>query len=322
MAKVVDPTRHYLWFGTREHMQQIPMPRYDADISGVGWNSQIQYLDGRSFVRRSTTSHREYQFSWNLANRQTLQPVFDYAAGLYGPAPYYFIDPFSFDTNALPEWWAAPGMALDDAPILVGEDRPQKITNSDFSYGYPSRGAAYTVAPSMDRQRLWIPIPPGMTLWVGAHGPATSGAYVEVKPFTTPITANPGVALSNIPVSSAVRCNTHFRSEDGYIGVEISLQGTGTLQLFGLIAQVLKTLVDPNIGGSGTGYGSIPYGEGPYGGTPYVPFDPNLHPYPGAFMGGMGHSGCEFKEHPTRQGYSSALDLIGSAATLIEIGGD
>lgn len=319
---ILNPTQKQLWFGTREHMRWIPMPRYDTDISGMGWNTQAQYLDGRSFVRRSTTSHREYQFSWNLASRAELQPIFDYAAELYGPGPYYFIDPFAADTNVLPEWWAAPGMARQDAPILVGESRPQSIANSDFSYEYPSRGAAYTVDTGLNRQTLFVPIPPGMTFWIGAHGPESFGAYVSVKPFTGS-TAGSSVNLTNIPVSSPIRCNQHFSSADGYTGVEISLQGTGTLQLFGIIGQILKNLVLPAPPTGGYEYGELPYGDGLYGGTTApAPFDPDLHPLPGAFIGGNGHSGVEFATHPSRQGYSSALDKIGSAATLIEIGGD
>lgn len=313
---ILNPTQKQLWFGTRERMRWVPMPRYDSEISGVGWNTQIQYLDGRTFVRRSTSSHREYQFSWNLASRSALQPIFDFAAEVYGSAPYFFADPFSLDTNVLPEWWAAPGMARMDAPVLIGEARPQTITNTDYSQEYPTYGAAYTVAPGIERQTLWIPIPPGMTLWVGAHGPANSTAYVSVKPFMTPTSGGLPVNLANISVSSPVRCNTHFASGDGWIGVELSIQGTGTLQLFGIIAQLLRSF--------GSSVGGYAYGEGPYGGIPYggSSENPDIHPRPGVFVGGQGNSGCEFRQHPTRQGYSSALDLIGAAATLVEIGGD
>lgn len=279
---------HRLWFGTREYMQYIPCPQINGDHSGVGWSTSAQYLNGGAFERNSATSHREFEMSWSLAKRVDLQPLYDYAAGIYGSGPLYFIDPFAADLNVLPEWWASPGMATLDAPVLVGEDRPLAVNNPNQSLGYPTRGVTYAVDPAKPRQTLWLPIPPGKTLWVGAHGAANSGAAVRVTPFTGPGTSGTPVDLVNEPVTSNARVTDSFSSASGYVGAEVSFSGTGNLNLVGLIAQVLDNGFAPQVGG---------------------------------FIGGMGASGCTFRGKPTKLAYSSAMDFIGSSATLVETEG-
>ena len=452
-----------LWFGTREYMQYIPCPQINGDHSGVGWSTSAQYLNGGAFERNSATSHREFEMSWSLAKRVDLQPLYDYAAGIYGSGPLYFIDPFAADLNVLPEWWAAPGMAALDAPVLVGEERPAPVNNPNQSLGYPTRGVTYAVrtSPPVVRtnlvtnpaarvntsgwtttggalsrvtgssvlglgahlkltasgsgqlasisfnstvgatyrlsvyvknpsvvarldfrnasnavrgssanvtradwtrvdvsatadsatsslvlrsegageiefvaalvelgstlggyfdgdttdtdffsyswtgtanaststktpvaaetpQKLWLPIPPGKTLWIGAHGAPNDGAYVRVTPFTGPGTSGTPVDLVNEPVTSNTRVTDSFSSASGYVGVEVSLEGYGSLNLVGVIAQIL---------------------------------DNGIAPQPGGFIGGMGHSGCTFRGKPTKLAYSSAMDFIGSSATLVETEG-
>lgn len=280
---------NYFWFGTRDYMQWLPCPAIDGSHSGVGYSDTVQYLNGGAFVRSSTTSHMEYSLSWNLTPRETLQPLYDYKNGIYGPGPIYFIDPFAADLNLLPSWWAAPGMALSDAPVLFGESRPSLVMNSDLSRKYPSRGANYLVSPGSVSQTIYIPIPPGKTLWLGAHGLPNEGSYVVATPFSGSL-ANAPVALNNMSTGTTVRCDTYLRSADGYTGVELSIAGSGSLTLFGLIAQLSNN--------SSTTFAN-----------------------PGNFIGGMGHSGCSFQGKPTKQAYSSALDLIGATATLIETEG-
>lgn len=278
-----------LWFGTRQYMQYIPCPAINGDHSGIGWSTSAQYLNGGAFERSSKTSHREFQLSWNLEHRTDLQPLYDYAAGLYGDGSIFFIDPFAADLNVFPEWWAAPGMATYDAPVLVGEDRPDLFQNVNQSLGYPTTGVTYQVGAGLPRQTLWLPIPPGKTLWVGAHGPSTAGgAHLSVTPFSGPSAGGSPVRVDNTPVTSNVRVDTPFSSDDGWVGVEVSIQGSGSFTSVGNIAQIL---------------------------------DNGVAPQNGRFVGGMGHSGCSFRGKPTKLAYSSAFDLIGASAVLVETQG-
>ena len=281
-------TDNKMWFGTREHMQYILCPDTGADFTGVGYSSgTIQYLSGGAFIRNSDTSHREFSMSWNMGSRENLQPIFDYAAGVYGDAPYYFVDPMAADQNVLPEWWAAPRMALSDAPLLVGKTLPDKIPTPANSFGYPTSGALYTVGGSDVSNPLFIPIPPGMIFHIGVHGLGTSTASIHMSPVTAG-GVGVGVDLTMLGVSSNVRFNTTQNTSGGVMGVELSVNGTGSLGLYGMIAQVLPTGITPELGG---------------------------------FVGGQGHSGVTFDGKPTRMAYSSALNLMGAAVTMVETEG-
>lgn len=283
----MDSTFNTMEFGTRTYRQLIPCPAIEGDHSSVGWSTSAQYLNGGAFVRNSAASHREFNLSWNLASRTDLQPLYDYAAEIYGPPPYFFIDPFSADLNVMPEWYAAPGMATMDAPTIVGENRPTRVINTDQSQGYPSVGASYAVSSGLERRPLYIPVPTGKVLWIGVHGFANDASHILVTPFngTVPGTAVP---ITNLGLNTNVRCNYSFSSATGVTGVEVSVGGTGVLSIFGIIAQVLDIGITPDNGG---------------------------------FVGGMGHSGVEFSGKPTKLAYSTAFDLIGASATLVETEG-
>lgn len=281
-------TENKMWFGTREYMQYIPCPDSGADFSSVGWSSGVvQYLNGGSFIRNSDTAHKVFGMSWNMAAREDLQPLFDYAAGVYGSAPYYFIDPMAADLNVLPEWWAAPRMATSDAPLLVGEALPNKIPTPANSFGYPTSGVLYTVGGSDVSNTLFIPIPPGKTLHIGVHGLNTSTASIYMSPVTAGGVLT-GSNLTMLPVSTSTRFNASVDSSSGAVGVELSVAGTGSLGLYGIMAQILDTGVTPELGG---------------------------------FIGGQGHSGVTFNGKPTRMVYSSVLNLMGAAVDMVETEG-
>ena len=279
-------TDNMMWFGTREYMGYIPCPDTGADFTSVGWSSGvIQYLSGGAYIRNSATSHREYNMSWNMASRENLQPLFDYAAGVYGAAPYFFIDPMAADQNVLPEWWAAPRMVLTDAPYLVGETLPTVLPTPANSFGYPG-GVLYEVGGSDVSNTLYLPIPPGTTLHIGVHGLGSSTANIRMTPVVGGGLGTP-VDLGMLGVGSSTRFSDTMVSSTAS-GVEISVNGTGSLGLYGMIAQILPTGVVPESGG---------------------------------FIGGQGHSGVTFNGKPTRMAYSSALNLMGAAVTMVETEG-
>jgi hypothetical protein len=273
-----------IWFGTKDYMTWVPAPAINVDASKQGWSSQSNYLNGGAYVRKSTTSHKEYNFSWNMTTRERIRAVTDYADGLYGDV-IYWADPFVMDTNMLPQYCAAPMQGIDDGPIMSGSTtRPTSIATPANQNGYPTTSAVYTVAAGDTKPSLWVPIPPGYTAWVGAHGQAGTGGTVVVTPTTGGSNLGTPVTLTLLSVADVNRVNYSTTSA----GVQISLGGSGTITLSGIIVQVLPTGRTPALGG---------------------------------FISGQGHSGCTFASQPVLTQYSAVLGqdgLVGATAKLVE----
>ncbi len=346
---------HKMWFGTRDYPQWVSCPVVDADMSKLGWQSQQLYLNGGARVRRSSTAHKEYNLSWNLQSRDNIRQINDYADGIYGDGLIYFIDPFAANRNVAPQYWAAPMLGAEDAPILHGSVRPTTITTNTNTNGYPTKSAVYTtfadvtitnavgsgsvvtftatntfvkgtvvsisgISPSvynlgtvivasatstqftvastaigtyvsggvasMERPQLYIPIPPTMVGWIGFHGSTTGTASVKVTPTVGVSGLGVSVNLAPLTVSSTTRVNTSFDGAS-YSGILIELDGVGVVTMSGLIIQILDVGETPEVGG---------------------------------FISGQGNSGCKFAEQPKLQNYSSAMDLVGMTAKLVEVG--
>ena len=272
-----------LYFGTKERMTWVRPPSIDADISKGKWSAEGGFLNGGAFVRGSSTGHKRYRFTWNLAAQEDIYDILDYADGLYGDGLIYFLEPFSAPTNCLPQFWAAPRLQNADAPPLTVNARPSLVNTAINVRGYPTKSAVYTLTASSEFTSLWIPIPPDYTLHVGAHGSATGTAAVTVQSDS----AGSPTALTLLTVNTSQLTNL---SVSGATGATISAQGEGQLTLAGLVAQVR-----PNDA-------SAPTGD---------------------FISGRGHSGCRFVPSSiTVQGYSApeALDKVAASALLVEVG--
>jgi len=281
-----------MYFGTRGYMQWVPACAVNPDFSKVGWSSQMQYLNGGVGVRSSSGSHKEYQMTWNSHSRDALRPISDYADGMYDTATgvnlLYFLDPVAMDKNVLPYLWSVPSQGISDGLTLTPGQDPTPVLTPTNSLGYPARSAVYKA--NLSSSTVWIPIPAGYTLWLGAHGSATGGAGVVATPTsgTASLTPQP---LTMLSVTSTTRFNKSIDSTVGD-GVILSLANLGSLStatvtLSGLMAQVLPTGVTPASGG---------------------------------FISGQGNSGCQFADKPTQTPRSAALDKIGMTARLIETG--
>jgi hypothetical protein len=275
-------TNKEMYFGTRERMTWVKAPASNPDISKIGWTSLTQFLNGGASVRSSSTAHKEYNLSWNLASSSDVSAVSDYADGVYGDGLIYFLDPFSMDQNVLPQYWAAPRLAVTDAPTFNGSDiRPTLVATATNTLDYPTKSAVYTFAADDEFASLWVPIPAGYTFHFGAHGSQTGTTTITLTPDVGSV-----VSVPPISVTTSNRVNTTI---SGTTGVTISFAGVGTLTLAGLIAQVLPTGRTPDTGG---------------------------------FISGRGHSGCRFSGSPSIQGYSApqALDYQALSVTLVETG--
>lgn len=232
-----------MWFGTRGYMQWVPCPLVDSDMSKVGWQSQAQYLNGGTRVRSSVTAHKEYNLAWGLQERDNIRTITDYADGVYGDELVYFVDPFAADKNLLPQYWAAPALGIEDAPVLSGVAKPSIVETDSNTNKYPRYSAIYFIEPTDSKKSIYIPIPPGYTAWVGFHGqkPDDSTAYVRVRQAIGATGYGTYTALTPLTVDTTVRVNTNFNSSTTVHGIVIDLQGTGTLIMTGLIVQLHKT---------------------------------------------------------------------------------
>jgi hypothetical protein len=239
-----------MWFGTRDYMQWINMPAIDSDMSKVGWQTQSQYINGGSRIRRSLTGHKEYNLAWPLQSRDDIREITDYADGIYGNGNIYFLDPFAMDRNVLPQYWATPALAADDAPILFGTTAPTTVDTGANSYSYPVKSAVYSLSSATTtKAQLFIPLAPGTTGWIGAHGTSTGSAAVRVTPTIGASGTGTAVNLTLLSSTTDTRVNQSF-SGDLYSGVLIELYtaSTGTITLSGLMMQVLDSAATPQVG--------------------------------------------------------------------------
>lgn len=280
-----------IYFGTKERMVWVRAPQIDYDASKIGWEGgTTQFLNGGAYVRRSTTAHKQYNFTWTNLSRDEIRLINDFADGVYGDGPIYFIDPFAADKNVLPQAWATPRLVFKDAPVLSGQDRnafiqyPVALNNS---LGYPTIAPQYvwdTTWPAITlRPTLYIPVPPGTTLWFGAHGIVTPAANSALT-----ITPDSGT-VSQIQVLDVTDMTRFSNSWDstvtGGVTINFGAGATSSAIVSGMMAQILPT---------------------------------GVQPLPGGYISGQGNSGVKFATQPQRQDYSAALDMVSLTAQLVE----
>lgn len=282
--------RNHIWYGTKDYMQWVPAPKLGLDASPQGWTASGVFLDGGGYSRKSTTTHRQYSPTWDLADRDRLRPLSDYRDGIYGDGYIYFCNPFTMDKNVCPAWWAAPMLAGSDAPILAGEARPQLVPSGASGLGYPVKSAVYTVDTTgkqlQDLPNFYTPIPPGYAAWVGVHGSYTGNARVTVLPWNGGVPSQAeAVGATALATDSTVRVTDKF---SGHSGISLCISGKGSVTLTGIIVQILPISAVPAAGG---------------------------------FISGQGHSGLSYTDTYSLTQYSAARDKVGLSFQLKEVEG-
>lgn len=277
----------HIWFGTRDYMRWIPAPAVANYAGGAAnWSTRQNYLNGGAYVRNSFGSHREYSLSWNLRSQAELNPIVDFAQGMYGTGLIYWVDPFATYTNVFPKDWATPYLgALDGVNIADTADRPTLVPTSANPHGFPTQSAVFTGVPNGTNKSAWIPIPPGHDLIVRAYGSENGGIIRFVARqdgVSTQIGWNEVTDISN--------GGRRFNGGPTGSWVEVFLNTgapTATAIVTGLMGRIVK--------------------EGESGA-----FD--------RFYSGQGNSGCRFEGMPQSSPYSAVMDKIGMSAKLVEVG--
>jgi hypothetical protein len=274
------------YIGTREKMFEMRAPSVTMPSSKAGFNSQIDFLNGGASVRRSKAARKQYTLTWNSIDRDEARILLDLADGLYGNGSIYWHDPFTADRNVLPQWWASPMQGLYDGLPLNAGERGISFPTASNTLNLPVESIEYNVALGTSRS-VWVPIPAGYTAWVGAYGVDGTGGKLVATPTTGPTTDGADDDLTLLDVSDDSRFTESYSSAN-FDGVRLSLGGSGTILLTGIMVQVLKTGVTPQTG---------------------------------PFISGQGNSGVSFAGQPTYTPYSAALDRVGVVAELVETGG-
>lgn len=271
-----------MYFGTADLMSWVACPAINMGTNSVRWITTSRFLNGGASQRQSATSHMEYSMSWNPTSYENLAPILAYTNGTYGGGPLYFLDPALMNKNVLPAWFAAPFAQALSGPSLsvTGSGYPLITTTEANDMGYPTRSAQFSITTTGDEKvPLRIPVPLGYSLHVGVHGGGTSGARVSVG----------GTLGTVLSVHTSQRTNVEVVGTGGLVDIKFVGTSAGTINVAGVIAQVLPTGQTVSSGG---------------------------------FIPGMGNSGVRLMSDPTVTEYSAALDQVshGMTAQFIETG--
>jgi hypothetical protein len=285
-----------VYFGNASKQTWIKSPTSGMNASSKGWSSQVDLLNGRASVIKSTASHRVLSPSWvgslnAIDLSESLQTIKDFSDGLYGDGPFYWIDPFAANTNILPPHWAAPMLTENDWPNLASGLTPSFYSMS-VANNYPMKYAAYLTTDNYaSENKLILIIPTGYKLafgWHGVSGGATTG--VRIVPYKrSDGTADTALNPTMIVAGGLVRTNTNV-SGTTYSHVEIFLATTtaSELGITGMIAQIIPSAK------------SVTSGD---------------------FLSGRGTTALEFSSKPTIEYYSSNINngQIGMSAEWVEV---
>ena len=246
-----------IYFGNKGSMQWVKAPTVDFDASRVGWTSQVQFLNGGTSVRSSVASHANVNLAWGLMSNEEARTIL---RPLRSGQPVYWVDPFV--DNHLPQAWAEPWRAGYDGPILDNSDVRPKLVPQAVVNDYPAEAAEYTLTAATEglRKSVWLPIPPGYTMHIGATGQVVSGtAQLQIQSdsgapynmtYTAPSATNP--------------YTVNIAGGSGGNGVTFRLVGTGVIRLRSIMAHLAPTGSQPPSGGfvEGEGIGaSLPGSE-------------------------------------------------------------
>ena len=284
-----------VYFGTKDKQSWIKSPSSGMRANNVAWSTKTLLLNGRSSVRRSKASHREFSAEWfgelNSGLDSSLQEIKNYADGLYGDGPYYFMDPYAAAQNVLPPHWAAPMLTEQDWPNLAPDVAPV-FTKEITDNGYPFKYVSYTVADAYEStNKLTIIIPAGYTLNFGWHGPATAdltGVRLVAYDRATGV-ADPAIDPERIDAGGTTRTNTEIDGDTySYVEIYLAADLAQDIQVSAMIAQILPTGTTVATGG---------------------------------FIAGKGTTKLEFESAPEIEYYSAAIGggQVGMSVTWVEV---
>ncbi len=287
-----------VYFGNAQSQCWIPAPLTGLKVDSEGFLVENQLLNGRTHVKRSGANHRAFSVSWNGSlnadtREDSLHTIKDYADGIYGDGPFYWLDPYAIDTNLLPPHWASPMLSLGDWPSICSIGSAELVDTEDNTKNYPYKSLKLTLTEQEESTtKLTLIVPTGHKLHFGVHGELLSGgARVVLRQY--PRAGGSAVDLNTTVLAnnSAIRTNAQVNGNT-YSRVEILVKNpSGTdseLVISGMIAQVLPEA------------DSVEQGD---------------------FWSGRGTSALQFTQLPNIEYYSAAINngQVGMSANFKEV---
>jgi len=285
-----------VYFGNKNKQAWIKAPNSGMKASTNGYIAETQFINGGASVFRSTASHRKFSSTWTgsmntSVTAENLNLIKDFADGLYGDGPFYWVDPFAASQNVLPPHWAAPMLTEKDWTTLTPE-LSASFVDATFTNNYPIRYASYSIPTTYaSSNKLTIIIPQDYALNFGWHGPDSgSTTGVRVVPYLRS-TGEADNAINPIKISTASLTRTNAKIKgDTYSHVEIFIatSGEATVNIAGMIAQIIPE---------------------------------NYSVEQGGFISGRGTTALQFASFPQIDYYSSTINdgWIGLAADWVEV---
>ncbi|MDF2990230.1 MAG: hypothetical protein K0S37_744 [Microbacterium sp.] len=256
-----------VYFGNRAKQAWIPGPKTGMDWSVVRRSNVVQLENGGVYTDDSIASHREGLPEWE-AHPDELRFIRELYNGVWGPGPYFWVDPFAANTNLLSPSWATPGIITDGDWPQISAGTAVAATVAEGLLGVPTKAATYspvsTVANTLPPRRFTILIPPGHQLAFGSFGSATGTGRIALRGTN----ANGTVSnVSYIPLDptglAAWHATNLFPHSAGFRSVNVFLArstiGAGSVTLAGMRAVLVRetdappAAVDPFVSGEGAG---------------------------------------------------------------------
>lgn len=285
-----------VYFGNDQKQVWIVAPQANMQAGSKGYLFEQQLLNGSTFVKRSTASHRRFQMSWvgslNAPGLEdSLQTIKDFSDGIYGTGPFYWLDPFAINENLFAPHWATPSLGEVGWPELAPE-LTASYNSSTVNNSYPAKYVAYeTTNNFVSANKFVIPIPPSYTLNFGWHGPvggATQG--IRIVPYLrTDGTAATAINPTMITAGGIIRTNTKIKGDTySYVEIFVATTTASELSVTAMIAQILPDA------------DSVPTGK---------------------FISGKGTTGLQFAEFPQIEYYSANINngQVGMSVSLAEL---
>lgn len=300
-------TRRCFWFGTEERADWFATPNRGGESSPSAWGVDGTLLNGGGYAFNSFGSHKRYTYEWpSSSSPETAQMMKSYRDGSYGRGLLYFLEPGIYRTNVLPAAWADPSMAVNnEGPALVYGETPAAIqTSGGANLGLPVASAQYDLsgltpqdAPTPDSS-VFIPVPTGHTLLLGAFYSASGTGGIFVTPVNSNGTLGSAVRLTELDNSSPVVVQDQIGGDIRGVRIWVSRADMtdSSVTIAAMCGRLIETsdLANPNK--------LALISSGPW-------------------IGGQGHSGCRFLGTPTYVNNGPVEGgRVGFAASFAEVG--
>lgn len=290
-----------VYFGNDQKQTWILAPKGEMTTTSTSKTTITDLLSGRRHIKRTNGASRSFPVSWlgsmNSSDMtESLHTIKDFADGLYGDSPFYWLDPFAMSSNLMPPHWAAPMLAEHDWPMLKSGATPT-FTSDSGTNGYPIKDVMYggIAGGYVGDKKVVLIIPSGYTLhfgWhsrVGGESAATTGG-IRIKRYNR--STNEATEINPVALAGGTTRTNTTVSGTTYKKVEIYLANgsvdSDNIFIHAMIAQILPDGA------------SVPTGN---------------------FISGRGTTGLDFSDSVEIQYYTSALmdGMIGLSTTLMEV---